>query len=543
MSYSDDLPPGWISVIASHVSEVRLGRQRSPDKVAGDYLRPYLRAANVTWNGLELSDIKKMNFEPREFETYRLHPGDVLLSEASGSASEVGKPAIWRGEIDGACFQNTLIRIRSQMPLPEYLYYHFLNDARSGRFADAGKGIGINHLGADRISNWVLRLAPLAEQHRIVNKLDELTSRNRRAKEALDAIPALLERFRQSVLAAAFRGDLTADWREKNPDVEPAEELLKRIRAERRRRWEEAELVKMRAKGKVPGDDRWKEKYEEPAAVDASELLELPEGWCWTSIDEVSSCERPICYGVVQPGDEDERGVPLVRVCDLESGTVLTSQLRTINATVDAEYSRSRLQGGEVLVSVVGTIGRVAVAPPDTAGANIARAVARIVADAVPAGWLASWLSSTTMQHRLNLDAREVARKTLNIDTLRKCAVPVGPRGEMDVVVERVRSLQLWTQKVETAVHPARAAQDLLDRAILAKAFRGELVPQDSNDEPASVVLERLRAEREQNGKTTNGVGRRRTAASPPPAPSDPTVPGRKPHASRRSQAPARSRG
>ena len=92
-------------------------------------------------------------------------------------------------------------------------------------------------------------------------------------------MPPLLEKLRQSILAAAFRGDLTKDWRAKHPDVEPASKLLERIRVERRKKWEEAELAKMKAKGKAPRDDRWKGKYKEPEAVDATGLPGLPEGW------------------------------------------------------------------------------------------------------------------------------------------------------------------------------------------------------------------------------------------------------------------------
>src|SRR5205085_11003155 len=121
--------------------------------------------------GISLEDVKEMDFSPKEFETYQLKDGDILLSEASGSASEVGKPALWRNEVDGCCFQNTLIRVRTRGPLPEYLHLHFLADARLGKFAGAGKGIGINHLGADRMSSWPTALPPLEEQRRIVAKL------------------------------------------------------------------------------------------------------------------------------------------------------------------------------------------------------------------------------------------------------------------------------------------------------------------------------------------------------------------------------------
>ncbi|MHC5827510.1 MAG: restriction endonuclease subunit S, partial [Nostoc sp.] len=127
-----------------------------------------------------------------------------------------------------------------------------------------------------RIESLLIPLPPLNEQRRIVTKIEALKARSQRVKEALEDIPQLLDQFRQSVLAAAFRGDLTADWREQNPDVEPASVLLERIRAERRRRWEEAELEKMKASGKTPKDGKWKEDYKEPEPVDISDLPKLP---------------------------------------------------------------------------------------------------------------------------------------------------------------------------------------------------------------------------------------------------------------------------
>jgi len=88
-------------------------------------------------------------------------------------------------------------------------------------------------------------IPPLPEQKRIAKRIESLQSRSSKARNALDAVPSLLEKFRQSVLSSAFRGDLTADWRAQNPDIEPAEKLLERIRKERRKHWEEDELAKM----------------------------------------------------------------------------------------------------------------------------------------------------------------------------------------------------------------------------------------------------------------------------------------------------------
>lgn len=89
-----DLPPGWEHVRLDEIAEVRLGRQRSPKNHAGTHMRPYIRAANVDWDGLKLDDVKEMNFTDQEAETYRLQPGDIVVGEASGSAGEVGKPAL-----------------------------------------------------------------------------------------------------------------------------------------------------------------------------------------------------------------------------------------------------------------------------------------------------------------------------------------------------------------------------------------------------------------------------------------------------------------
>ncbi|WP_437563104.1 restriction endonuclease subunit S [Sorangium sp. So ce542] len=388
--------------------------------------------------------------------------------------------------------------------------------------------MNINNLRRQHIADLELLVPPLNEQRRIVTKIETLTAKSRRAKEALDAIPALLERFRQSVLATAFRGDLTADWREKNPDVEPAEELLKRIRAERRRRWEEAELAKMRAKGKVPGDDRWKEKYEEPIKPDCSNgVHDLPELWTWVSVAELSECL-------------DFMRVPINREARAKRvGPYPYWGANGQVGSIDSYIFDDEL----VLVTEDETFyGRTKPIAYRVSGkcwvnnhAHVLRSVPPVPVDYL---WrtlmyypVEPWLSGTTGRAKLTQAA-------LNL-----LPIPLPPLGEMTQITSRVAQALDKAERVLGATSVLMPELIALDRAILAKAFRGELVPQDPTDEPASVLLERLRAEREQNGKTTNGASRRRAPASPSPAQSDPTIPGRKPHASRRSQAPARPRG
>lgn len=201
---SDKLPSGWAWGAMSDIAEVQLGRQRSPQHHTGDQMRPYLRSANVTWSGIDLDDVKEMNFDDADFEKYRLRAGDLLLNEASGSANEVGKPAIWRGEIDGCCFQNTLLRLQTHELDREYVYWYCHLSARTGRFGDASRGVNIRHLGKQGLAQFPIPIAPVAEQKRIVAAIEEHFSRLDAAEAATDSsvnrIPSLLEAAVQAQL-------------------------------------------------------------------------------------------------------------------------------------------------------------------------------------------------------------------------------------------------------------------------------------------------------------------------------------------------------
>ncbi len=111
ITHLESLPSGWLWLTAESVGIVQLGRQRSPKNRSKDYPTKYIRAANITEQGLDLDDILDMDFLPHELSAYRLRKGDLVLSEASGSAAQVGKPAIWNDQIQNCCFQNTVIGI------------------------------------------------------------------------------------------------------------------------------------------------------------------------------------------------------------------------------------------------------------------------------------------------------------------------------------------------------------------------------------------------------------------------------------------------
>ena len=169
-------------------------------------MRPYLRAANVTWKGIRLEDVKEMNFADNDFETYRLEPGDILLNEASGSPNEVGKPAIWRGEIEGACFQNTLLRLRASAVDVGYLYWYCFFAALTGRFGEAGRGVNIRHLGKQGLMRFPIAVAPRLQQQRIVAAIEEQFSRLDVAENALASARQKAEALLRIVVDEVCRG-------------------------------------------------------------------------------------------------------------------------------------------------------------------------------------------------------------------------------------------------------------------------------------------------------------------------------------------------
>ncbi len=172
-------------------------------------MRPYLRSANIGWTGLKLDDVNEMNFDDKDFETYRLLPGDLLLNEASGSPNEVGKPAIWKGEIDGCCFQNTLLRVKTWGVSARYFYWHCYGAALAGQFGEAGRGVNIRHLGKQGLARFPVPLAPPVEQERIVAAIEEHLSRLDAAEAAIASARRRLEAFERAAVSSLFERE---DW-------------------------------------------------------------------------------------------------------------------------------------------------------------------------------------------------------------------------------------------------------------------------------------------------------------------------------------------
>lgn len=230
--------------------------------------------------------------------------------------------------------------------------------------------ITVKHLSSRTVQEIPLPLPPRQEQDQIADTVEAHFSRLDAATATLERVQRNLERYRASVLKAAVEGRLVPTEAElakkEGRSYEPASVLLKRILAERRRRWEEDELARLKAKGKVPTDDRWKTRYEEPAAPDTEGLPELPEGWCWTSVDAAGD----VLLGRRRAPEYGGAERPYLRVANVRDDRIDFTVVKTMPFE-DDHFERHQLVAGDILVSEGQSpelIGQSAIFPPGIKG-------------------------------------------------------------------------------------------------------------------------------------------------------------------------------
>jgi type I restriction enzyme S subunit len=512
MSDGATLPPGWAWAPLSEVCEkIQDGTHFSPKNQLPEGRYRYITAKNVKPSGLDLSDVTYLTEEDHReiYQRCDVHPGDVLLVK---DGVNTGDAAINTLEEEISLLSSVcMLRPHESLLGNQYLRYYLLSPTGASFLTGKMTGTAIRRIILKRIKETPIPLAPVNEQARIVERLEELLSDLDAGVSALERAKANLKRYRAAVLRAAVTGELTAEWRAAHLNVEPATKLLDRILAERRRKWETDQQAKFGKTAKTARKN-WKSKNQEPATPDAGGFPQLPTGWCWATLEQLNRVERPMSYGVLQPGPDIVDGVPLIRVCDIADGKVDETQLKRIKSTISANYQRTILEGGEVLLTIVGTIGRTAVAPACLKGANTARAVAVIpVVDLITPQYVEIVLRESGMRKRLTETAHEVARKTLNLEDVRRACVPLAPVAEQAVIIEEIEQRLSVITAAENYIAASLKRAARLRQSILKEAFAGRLVPQDPNDEPADRLLERIRRERElrtmQEGR--NGSARR----------------------------------
>jgi len=516
MSQFDELPEGWINV---HLQDLTLDpRNEIVDGPFGSNLRaseyqhkgiPIIRLQNIDRNFFIEKNIKYISIEKsEELKRHSFISGDIVITKLG---DPLGKACLVPSFLNFGIIVADIVRVRISEEFSNKIFLmNFINSPLAiSQLEKQTKGTTRSRVNLNHIRSLEIPLPPLNEQRRIVEKIEALTARSRKAREALEAIPNLLDQFRQSVLAAAFRGDLTADWREQNLDVEPAEELLERIRAERRKQWEEAELKKMRAKGQEPKNDKWKEKYKEPSSVKLNELPKSPNGWSFTLLEPLLSISRPGMktgpFGsLLKKEDHQNTGFPVLGIENISASGFVPGNKIFISDQKAADLSEYKVIEGDILISRSGTVGEVCVVPSDIGEAIISTNLIRVSIETgmLPEYFCKLFRGSGFVLNQVKELCSGSTRDFLNQTILYSIIFPIPPLNEQKEILRRIDNIFVFIDQISSQVESTFEQCDFLDQSILAKAFRGELVPQDPNDEPAAVLLERIRAERERLGNS-----------------------------------------
>jgi type I restriction enzyme S subunit len=419
----------------------------------------------------------QMNFTPAEYETYRLEPGDILLNEGQ-SLELVGRPAKYQGEVPGACFQNTLVRFRAGPGvLPDFALIVFRTYLHTQRFQRIARWTtNIAHLGADRFASLEFPVPPLSEQRRIVSAVEEQLSDLDAAVEDLKRAQSNVGRYSAAVLRDACAGrllDLTSRASASH-DADAAEFLKHALRRDRL-----------------------------AVAPDVTGLGFPPPGWAIVSLDQITSR--------ITSGSRDwskyygHGSGTFLMAQNVRPGRLDLSFRQPVNPpTGDRDRDRSQVREGDVLVTIVGAnTGDVCVVPRALPEHYVCQSVALVRPTLPELGpWIAMYLASAENgRKQFERYIYGAGRPHLSFDQLRMTAVLLPPLEEQRRIIADVDRRLAVANHTATEIDVQLARATRLRQAVLKRAYEGRLVAQDPNDEPASLVLKRVAAER--NGRSS----------------------------------------
>jgi type I restriction enzyme, S subunit len=516
MNESNGLPKGWVkATIAELIQPLEDGRILhhgwSPQCEKGP------SQSEADWGVLKTTAIQEGQFLPEHNKRLPSHlsprphlevkQGDMLIT-CAGPRNRCGIPCLVRSTRCRLILSGKMYRFRAfeGSVNPSYLEA-FLRTQEAQAAIDKMKtgisdsGLNLTH---DRFFGLRVPLAPLNEQSRIVAKIEELFSDLDAGVAALERVKANLKRYRASVLKAAVEGRLTEEWRKTNPPKETAAQLLQRILQERRHKWEESQFAAFSKAGKSPPKD-WKDRYKEPAAPEESNLPELPKGWCWATVEAIST---KVADGVHKKPNYVENGIPFIKVHNLTAGPGIDfNNVDFITITDHQQFiERTNPEYGDILISKDGTLGVVrAVRTKDAFSIFVSIALVKPV-DKCLSDYFEIAFTSQVVQ--VQMIGKGIGLQHIHLEDLRKDCIPIPPLCEQDQIVNEAKLRLSIIEELEVLIDKNMKRSSRLRQSILKQAFEGKLVPQDPKDEPASTLLERIKA------TTRNGKPKKATRTS-----------------------------
>ena len=500
---SKDLPEGWAEASLLDVARLKMG-QSPPSSTYNTQKRglPFFQGK------AEFGDLfptpEKFCSSPVKIA----EPGDILLSVRA----PVGPTNLCR---ELSCIGRGLAAIHPLGGIPSRYLLFVLRNIESWLGAQ-GTGSTFTAISKSDLEQLTVPLAPLAEQLRIVAALEQLLEKVGTGQQRLAKVPALLKRFRQSVLAAACSGRLTADWRQENPQQDDFAQRCEQIRTTRvRQLTKEVHDAQLRGQ-KRPTTDC----LDMEVGFGEYDLSEIPKEWGWIHIGYVASVKGGKRLPAGETLSVRDTGQPYIKAANLKEGTVVTNDIQFVPDHLKHRIRNYTVKSGDVYITIVGArIGDAGVIPGKMDGANLTENAAKItgLAGCIPS-FVAGWLRSPEAQQLIRNNILSAAQGKLALFRIEQLPLPLPSLAEQQEIVRRVDEFFTLADQIEARVAKARANLDKLAPSLLSCAFRGELVPteaelarQEGRDyERASVLLERVQRERAENARQSKAsLGRK----------------------------------
>jgi type I restriction enzyme S subunit len=499
----NELPNGWcLTTLGEICSKPQYGWTTKANPKSG-HVR-LLRTTDISSGLIDWNTVPFCTEVPENLPAYRLKEDDIVISRAGS----VGVSYLLSYVPYETVFASYLIRFRPFESIePRYMAYYLQTPKYWASIYEQSSGIALANVNARKLEAFDIPLTPRSEQLRIVSAIEQQFTRLDAGVAALRRAQAKLKRYRAAVLKAAVEGKLTEVWRAEHPTTEPASILLERILKERRARWE----ADLKAKGRDPT----KVKYVEPAKPDTESLPGSPEGWCWATVEQVSQCIVDCLHSTPK---FKESGFLCIDTNCIKPGRIVFEKVRYVDEDTFIERNRRmKPKENDVMFSREGALLGVSVRVPSNLEFCLGQRMMIFRLDqCIDASFYEKVLNSSVFRSQYLHEITGSASPHLNIQDIRRFMIPLPPFVEQQIVVEEVERRLSIVEKLESVTEANLKRAERLRQSILKEAFLGRLVPQVSNDEPASVLLERIRKEREGQKNGIVGNGRNEKVSSEP---------------------------
>lgn len=491
----NEIPNGWASTTFGVVADYVNGRcfKSTEWEVSG---LPIIRIQNLN------KDDAPFNYTNSVFEEkYSVRNGDLLFSWSASLGVY-----LWKG--GDAWLNQHIFRVVPYQVDKKYLYYS-LTHHLSG-LSGKTHGQGMVHITKGKFESHEILLPPLAEQHRIVAKIEELFSELDKGIENLKTAREQLKVYRQALLKHAFEGKLTEQWRKDNADkLEPADQLLERIKQEREARYQQqvgewkAAVEQWEAggkEGKKPTKPGKPKCVPDIALEEINELNQLPSDWIWVRLSTAAAVTGGLTKNSKRASYKIQ--MPYLRVANVYANKLDLREVKNIGVQPQ-EINRVTLQSGDLLVvegnGSLDQIGRVSVwtgeIDPCLHQNHLIKA--RLLPSVIPSFVLHFLLSKQGRDLIVKEASSTSGLHTLSLSKVGNLKIPVASFAEQSQVLSVLEEKLSVIEKTEMELADQLLKSEGLRQSILKKAFSGQLIPQDPNDEPASVLLERIAKEKE----------------------------------------------